>query len=83
MTRAACTGTRIGAIQGAVGRADEELSCGIKKTIRLEIHFHRNVATPIEIGMHRALEADGKCSAGLSAVNDIKRNRQAPVCQIA
>ena len=71
MTRAACASTRLWSIQGTVSRANQELSGGVKKTIRLKIHFHCNMTATVEIGMHRTLEAYGKCTASLPAINDI------------
>jgi hypothetical protein len=61
---------------------NEKLSRCVKKAVRLEIHFHGHMAATVQVSMNHPLKTDGKCPAGLAAINDIESNCQASVAQV-
>jgi hypothetical protein len=61
---------------------NEELSRCVKKAGRLEIQFHGHMAATVQVSMNHSLKTDGKCPAGLAAINDIERNCQASIAQV-
>jgi len=76
------TTSGIGRVQRAMGGANQPLASGIKKTVRLKVHFHRYMAAAIKVGVHFSLEANGKSPATLPLVQHVKRHRQAAVLQV-
>lgn len=77
------TTSGIGCVQRAMGGANQPLAGGIKKTVRLKVHFHGNVAAAIQISVHFSPEADGKRPATLPLVQHVKGHRQATFLQVS
>ena len=69
-------------MQRAVRCAQEPLSVLRKETIRLPVHFHRDVAAPINVGPYLILKTNGKGAAGLPLVNYIERHSQTTVFKV-
>jgi len=80
--RPSSTRPGIGLVQGTVRSAHQPAPCDVKKMVQLVIHLHRDMAAAIQVGVHPALEADGKGAAGLAQVDHVERHRQPAVQQV-
>ena len=78
---AASTGLR--AVHGSMGGTNQIMPGEIKKAIGLVIHLHGHVGAPIQIRVHDASVAHGKCHTGLATVPHIKGNGVRTVDKLA
>jgi hypothetical protein len=72
----------IGCVQRAMGGANQPLAGGIKKTVRLKVHFHSHMAAAVQVSVHFSFEANSKCPTTLPLVQHIKGHRQATFLQV-
>lgn len=81
-TGATAAGTGLRLIDGAMRGTHQPVTRAVKKAVGLVIHLHRHMGTTVQIGVRRALIANGKSPAGLTAINHIKGNGFSAIDQI-
>ena len=81
-TRATTAGTGLRLISGAMRGTHQPVASAVKKTVRQIIHLHGYMGAAVQVGMHLALVTNDKGTAGLGAIDHVKRNGFTAIDQI-